>query len=112
MTFAKAEESFFDTGHILLDCCRCFIKQADGLETTEEEGLKAMLLVAYIEGFEGGLRMSEAVSKEKLVNLPNQPTHEQYARVIHAYLVKHPEELHNTARVLVFLSLKEGFINN
>jgi len=66
----------------------------------------------YMEGYLGGIRMTQAVLKFEVMNLPDSPTHEQYARVIYAYLTKYPEQLHQTARVLMYLALNDAFPKN
>ncbi len=106
---ASANNISYRAGHDLLKFSNLYLQEKEGKELSSDESWAAATFRTYIEGYMGGIRISQTITKNEFLSLPKQPTHEQYARVINNYLKKNPEKLHVSARVLMFIALNEAF---
>jgi hypothetical protein len=104
-----ASDSIYETGHDLLRGARLYVQEKSGKELKPMESIQAVTFHTYLEGYMGGIRVSQVITQTEFLNLPNNPSHEQYARVVLSYLEKNPTTLHESARVLMALALSKAF---
>lgn len=100
------------TGLEMLSVCGSAVKVSDGIKVTESEGLDSLLCVAYLSGFADAITLSSQSTKpqEPKICFPRSgASNEQLARIVVKWLREHPENLHESARMEVMLSLNHAF---
>ena len=100
-----------DDGSFYLRVCSAAVKQSDGGQLTQEEGLGAIYCASYVGGFLDGMSLTLRASKgNKVVCIPERGiTNDQAARILVKYLRENPETLHETGRVSLFVALAKAF---
>ena len=101
------------TGTAFLRKCNPVVREADGEDVSAEEAVQGLLCMSYLSGFLDGheLAASTFESQYKRVVCPPKGgvVGEQAARIVVKYLREHPETLHATDRVSVFIAFSRAF---
>ena len=101
------------TGTAFLRKCNPVVRDADGEDVSAEEAVQGLQCMSYLQGFLDGYELAAHTfeSQYKRVMCPPKGgiENEQAARIVVEYLREHPEELHATDRVLVFIALARAF---
>lgn len=98
-------------GSFYLQVCGAAVKQSDGGQLTQEEGLGVIYCGSYIGGFLDAMSLSTTLSKgNKIVCTPERGiTNDQAARIFVKYLRENPETLHQTGRMSLYVALVKAF---
>jgi len=98
-------------GSFYLQVCGAAVKQSDGGQLTQEEGLGAIYCGSYIGGFLDAMSLSTTLSKgNKIVWTPERGiTNDQAARIFVKYLRENPETLHQTGRMSLYVAMAKAF---
>lgn len=100
------------TGVELLRACAAVVKQADGINVSPQEKVEAIYCLGYLSGFTDSMRLTTHFyePQDQRICLPEQgASNEQLARVVTKWLRDHPNDLHESARMSVMLSLQTAF---
>ena len=99
-----------DTGMDLLRACNTIIQAEEGQDVSMDDQLLSFYWTGYLGGFNDAAVLIGTGTSQKIYCLP--PTgieNDQLVRVVKKYLDEHPEDLHQSARILVLLALSEAF---
>jgi hypothetical protein len=98
------------TGLDLLHGCAAVIKHSDGRALTPIEDWDMAYWMGFLTGFLDGYAITSYNVEKRPLCLPSEGVKgEQIARIVHKYLENHPEDLHNTPRILVFRAVLQAF---
>ena len=99
-----------DTGMDLLRACNAIINAEEGNEVSMEDQLFLLLWTGYLAGFNDAALLLNSVVSHGIYCLPPAGiVNDQMVRVVKKYLDEHPEELHQSARILILFALREAF---
>lgn len=111
--FCLAEPTYAEvnSGADLQKNCNAAVKHADGGNLTEEESLGSVYCAGYLSGFmDSHIMGTNAKPKKPLYCLPkNGLANIQMARILITYFAKHPERLHEPARLQAVSALLQSF---
>ncbi len=99
-----------DTGMDLLRGCNAIIQAEEGKEVSMEDQLMSFYWIGYLGGFNDAAVLIDTAAAHGIYCVP--PTgieNDQLVRVVKKYLDEHPEDLHQSARILILFALREAF---
>jgi len=107
----------YGTGEWLSQASACAVKHLDGELETQDEFGKAMECLGFIAGMMDTIDFVRAISEEHLPEekkvlfrvFTNELTFEEIVRLVHAYLLAHPEKTELTRVEIVGETLLEKF---
>lgn len=98
------------SGVDLLRVCNAIIQSEEGKEVSVEDQLLSLYWTGYLAGFnEAAVLIGTSTSLGLYCLPPAGIENDQLVRVVKKYLDEHPEDLHETARVLILLALRGAF---
>jgi hypothetical protein len=108
---ASEVSSMMETGDDVLRICGASVKKADGLSVSDKEILDAIFCLAYLSGFQDSIRLSISLFKpqNQIICLPEKASSIQLARIVTKWLKDHPQQLHESGRMLVLFALGDVF---
>ena len=98
-------------GSFFLQACSAAVKQSDGGQLSEQEGLGALYCGSYVGGFLDAMSITTTLAKGKqFVCTPERGiTNDQAARILVKYLRDNPEKLHQSGRMSLYVALANAF---
>jgi len=111
------DDAIYGTGEWLSQASACAVNHLDGLTTTQDEYGKAMECLGFIAGMMDTIGFVKGITEDHLPEekkvlfrvFTNQLTFEEIARLVHFYLVSHPEKASLTRIEVIGETLLEKF---
>ncbi len=98
------------TGNDLLRGCNAIIAEIEKKEISTNDMIVSIFWTGYIAGYIDNSVLYETITKSGAYCIPEQGVENgQAAMIIANYLKNHPNELHESARVCIFLALADAF---
>ena len=99
-----------DTGMDLLRACNTIIQAEEGKEVAMGDRLLSLYWTGYLGGFNDAAVLIDTAISHGIYCVPAQGIeNDQLVRVVKKYLDEHPEDLHQSARILILFALREAF---
>lgn len=98
-------------GTWFLDACGAAVKQVDNVQLSANEAAVSLYCISYVAGFVDAIPLVTKTTKgSPIICLPeNGASNEQAIRVFVKYLRENPEQLHESGRTSLFISLARTF---
>lgn len=100
-------------GSFYLEACGAAIRQADGKQISDNEVVGATFCASYIAGFLDATSLGRAqtgCASNRAICLPDRGiTNDQVARLLVKFLREHPEQLHESGRMSLYIALAKVF---
>lgn len=98
------------TGNDLLRGCNAIIAEIEKKQISTDDMIVSIFWTGYIAGYIDNSVLYETITKNGAYCIPEQGVENgQAAMIIANYLKNHPNELHESARVCIFLALADAF---
>lgn len=98
-------------GTWFLNACGAAVKQAENVQLSANEAIVSLYCISYVAGFVDAIPLVTTTTKgSPIICLPeNGASNEQAIRVFVKYLRENPEQLHESGRASLFISLAKTF---